>query len=173
MAKTITISDELEKLIVDFCDDELNYHINESGCAEEYHHEIIAQIELLQLLGYDKVANDYQQDYQSYLDNNGFGENEDGTPWYDWWNDVDSYMLDQDSQFKETMYEFRRNNGLPTDNNDPLSDRLGHQIVEYIRENAADLNIDANDDTIPEFAFERILPIIMDPSIGFWFDYEE
>jgi hypothetical protein len=40
MAKTITISDELEKLIVAFCDDELNYHINESGCAEEYHHEI-------------------------------------------------------------------------------------------------------------------------------------
>ena len=65
--KTITITDELEKEIYDFCDDELNYHINESGCAEEYEAEILAQIELLKLLGYTEEAEEYAEDYRNQL----------------------------------------------------------------------------------------------------------
>lgn len=64
---TIEISEELEKLIVDFCNDELNYHINESGCAEEYKEEIDAQLELLRLLGYNTMREDYLEDYKQYL----------------------------------------------------------------------------------------------------------
>lgn len=69
MSKTITISPELESKIVDFCDDELNYHINESGCAEEYETEITAQIELLRLLGHDDLANAYQDYFDEYMKN--------------------------------------------------------------------------------------------------------
>lgn len=61
--KTITISPELEKKIVAFCDDELDYHINDSGCAEEYRSEIEAQIELLRLLGHEKTADKYEQEF--------------------------------------------------------------------------------------------------------------
>lgn len=70
MAKTIRISDSLEDKIVAFCDDELNYHINESGCAQEYEDEILAQIELLNLLGYTDMASRYAEDYEVYLDEN-------------------------------------------------------------------------------------------------------
>lgn len=63
MSKTITISNELEKKIVAFCDDELNYHIHDSGCADEYEGEIIAQIELLRLLGYKEIADEYESDF--------------------------------------------------------------------------------------------------------------
>lgn len=66
--KTIRISEELERKILRFCDDELNYHINESGCAEEYHNEIMAQIELFQLLGYPNLAEAYENDYHKYLE---------------------------------------------------------------------------------------------------------
>lgn len=172
MAKTITISDELEKLIVDFCDDELNYHINESGYAAEYDGEIKAQIELLKLLGYDTMASDYMKDYETYLYDNGFGTNEDGTPWYDWWNDVDYYLLDQDSAFREMVYDFRRKYGLPTGLNDQLADRLSYQIGKYVLDNADALGIEP-DGTITEFADERILPTVIDPNAEFWNLYEE
>lgn len=58
--KTIQIDDELEKKIVKFCDDELNYHINESRCVDEYEDECFAQIELLKLLGYVATAKEYE-----------------------------------------------------------------------------------------------------------------
>lgn len=61
--KTINISASLEKSIVAFCNDELNYHINESGCANEYDSEIKAQIELLRLLGHTQMADDYAAQY--------------------------------------------------------------------------------------------------------------
>lgn len=67
MSKTITITPELEKDIIDFCYDELNYHINESGCAEEYDTEIRAQIELLKLLGHNGMANKYSKEYRREL----------------------------------------------------------------------------------------------------------
>ncbi len=60
---TITISPELERKIVAFCDDELNYHIHESGCAEEYKSEIEAQIELLRLLGQGNMADEYEREF--------------------------------------------------------------------------------------------------------------
>lgn len=67
MSKTIIITPELEEDIVDFCDDELNYHINESGCAEAYDTEIRAQIELLKLLGHIVMANKYSKEYRREL----------------------------------------------------------------------------------------------------------
>lgn len=60
---TITISPELEKKIVAFCDDELNYHINDSGCAEKYRSEIEAQLELLRLLGHEDIASQYEKEF--------------------------------------------------------------------------------------------------------------
>lgn len=63
--KTITISPELESKILDFCDDELNYHINESGCPNEYDTEISAQIELLTLLGYTEIAEKYRNEFEA------------------------------------------------------------------------------------------------------------
>lgn len=65
--KTITISPELESKIVAFCDDELNYHIGESGCAEEYEDEITAQIELLRLLGHNDLVTKYQDYFDEYM----------------------------------------------------------------------------------------------------------
>ena len=59
--KTVEISPKLERKIVAFCDDELNYHIFESGCADEYEDECMAQIELLKLLGYETLANSYKK----------------------------------------------------------------------------------------------------------------
>lgn len=67
----IRISEDLEKRIVAFCDDELNYHINDSGCADEYDEEIRAQIELLQLLGYGEMAEDYETQYNEWLKEEG------------------------------------------------------------------------------------------------------
>lgn len=70
----ITINRDLEKKIVAFCDDELNYHINECGCAEEYKNEIEAQIELLRLMGYDEMADDYEADFNEYMENADFDD---------------------------------------------------------------------------------------------------
>ena len=67
MAKTIRITPALERDIVAFCDDELDYHINKSGCAESYKSEIKAQIKLLKLLGYEQMANDYDQQFRDYM----------------------------------------------------------------------------------------------------------
>lgn len=170
MPKTITISDELAKRIVDFCEDELNYHINESGCADEYDSEIKAQVELLDLLGYSDRADKYRNEYQSYLDENGFGVNSDGTPWYDWWNDVDGYLLNVDPDFKDLMYNFAETYGIPTDDSD-LADKLGYTIRKYVQDNAESLGIDPtqqDDQVYTEFAFERILPMLLDESSDFW-----
>lgn len=63
MAKTITISEELEKDIYDFCDDELDWHIN--NCEpSEYKSEILAQIELLRLLGYKADAKAWKEAFE-------------------------------------------------------------------------------------------------------------
>ena len=67
---TIDISPELEKKIVAFCDDELNYHIHESFCADEYQNEIEAQIELLRLMGYDRMADRYEKDFNTWMKEN-------------------------------------------------------------------------------------------------------
>lgn len=80
---TINISKDLEDKIVAFCDDELNYHINESGCADEYQDEIEAQIELLRLMGYTRMADDYETQFAEYMAdfNDEYGdESEDEYP---------------------------------------------------------------------------------------------
>ena len=77
MDKVIRISEELEKKIVNFCDDELGYHIRESGCANEYAEEIEAQIELLRLLGHKEMADDYESDYHEALDESEVDEYEE------------------------------------------------------------------------------------------------
>lgn len=64
---TIDISKDLKEKIIAFCDDELNYHINESGCADEYQDEIEAQIELLRLLGKKAMANKYEKQFNEYM----------------------------------------------------------------------------------------------------------
>ncbi len=65
--KTIKVNAVLEKRIVAFCTDELNYHVNESGCADEYHDEILAQIELLYHLDYKRDAAMYEVQYKHVL----------------------------------------------------------------------------------------------------------
>ena len=59
----IDIDKTLKERMIEFCDDELNYHINESGCAESYHGETLAEIELLFLLGKPDWAMEYANDY--------------------------------------------------------------------------------------------------------------
>ena len=75
MSKTITISDELESKIICFCNDELNYHINESACPDEYQDEILAQIELLRLLGKTDMADRYEEANKAHMEE--FAEDED------------------------------------------------------------------------------------------------
>ncbi len=54
---------DFKKRTIAFCKDELNYHINESGCADEYHDEVCAQIELLYRLGDERSAKKYKNQY--------------------------------------------------------------------------------------------------------------
>lgn len=49
----------------DFCMDELNYHIYESGCAWEYHDENMVELEILCQLGVN--GSEYLSDYLEYL----------------------------------------------------------------------------------------------------------
>jgi hypothetical protein len=58
----------MEDKIYDFCDDELNYHINESCCADEYAGE--AEIYILRQLGYNKEADTYEQQMKEYMEEN-------------------------------------------------------------------------------------------------------
>lgn len=67
MAKTITITDEMEDAIVNVCYDELNYHINESGCPDEYELEIKTQIEMLRLLGHNDLAESYENQFNAKI----------------------------------------------------------------------------------------------------------
>ncbi len=60
--KTITISPELEERIVESFMAELDYHIYESGCVDEYQTEINTQIDLLRLLGHTDLVKMYEKD---------------------------------------------------------------------------------------------------------------
>ena len=66
--KTIYIPEDLEKAIVDFCNDECIYHIFESGCADQYGTEIKAQIKLLRLLGYDDKATLFENAFNEWME---------------------------------------------------------------------------------------------------------
>ncbi len=63
----VEFSSTLKKRTIAFCDDELNYHINDSGCANEYNGEILAQLEILYLLGEKDLAEQYKNDYSEVL----------------------------------------------------------------------------------------------------------
>ena len=65
--KTIKISASLERDIIAFCDDELAYHINGSGCVNEYKKEIRAQIRLLQLLGEKEKAERFNEQFKEAM----------------------------------------------------------------------------------------------------------
>lgn len=67
MNKIISLNEEQVNRIVHFCKDELDYHINESGCADEYHGEILAEIELLHKLGEVSAAREFKRQYVSEL----------------------------------------------------------------------------------------------------------
>lgn len=59
----IEINDKLREKTIAFCEDELSYHIEDSYCANEYHDEILAEIEILFLLGEKEMALDYAELY--------------------------------------------------------------------------------------------------------------
>ena len=58
----IEFNDALRGKTIAFCNDELDYHISEC-CAIDYHNEILAQIEILFLLGEVKSARQYAFEY--------------------------------------------------------------------------------------------------------------
>ena len=64
----VKFSPSLASRTISFCLDELNYHIDESGCAEEYHDEILAQIELLFQLGEKDDAKTWLESYKEKLE---------------------------------------------------------------------------------------------------------
>ena len=59
----VNFNETLKNRTIAFCEDELNYHINESGCANEYHDETCAEIELLYRLGKERSARSYKRQY--------------------------------------------------------------------------------------------------------------
>lgn len=67
MSKKIEISEALEKDILYMCDDELNYQISESDCAEQYNTNILTKLHILNELGHTELAKEYAKDYTDYL----------------------------------------------------------------------------------------------------------
>ncbi len=63
----VTFDEKLTSRTIAFCKDELNYHINESGCANQYHDETIAELELLYRLGEENLAENYKNQYIDVL----------------------------------------------------------------------------------------------------------
>ena len=68
----VEISEQLRKDIYDMCEDELEWKIYSSGCAEDYDATIRTMCELLKLLGYEDDAESYLNDFE-----NGDDEEED------------------------------------------------------------------------------------------------
>lgn len=66
--QNINISAALAEKIVDFCKNELQYHIHESRCSEEYKEESETQIELLKLLGHSELAEKYDEELKQSLE---------------------------------------------------------------------------------------------------------
>ncbi len=71
--RTIKLTEELEKAFVKVLDNALDYQINVSECgADEYHTEIIEELELLKLLDGNKGAfslyEQYKEEYEKYLE---------------------------------------------------------------------------------------------------------
>lgn len=98
--------------------------------------------------------------------------------WYDWWNDVDGYLLRYDDNFKKITYDFRDKYGMPKNMSDDLCDKLADVIFDYVKNNLERLGIDPNENTdqdYSEFARERMVEWLVEPSLygDFWDDYTE
>lgn len=101
----------------------------------------------------------------------------DESEWYDWWNDVDGYLMGWDKEFKQLIYDFRKKNGWPKDFKDPLCDKLADAVYEYVRTHLDELDIDPsenNDSDYREFADERMLDWLLEEpaAYDFWADYK-
>lgn len=101
----------------------------------------------------------------------------DESEWYDWWNDVDGYLMGWDKEFKGLIYDFRKQNGWPKDFKDPLCDKLTDVVYEYVRTHLDELDIDPsenNDSDYREFAGERMLEWLLEEpaAYDFWADYK-
>ncbi len=59
----IEFNNELIEKTIAFCNDELEYHLKDSGCANEYHNENLAEIEILSLIGEKENALEYANWY--------------------------------------------------------------------------------------------------------------
>lgn len=98
--------------------------------------------------------------------------------WYDWWNDVDGYLLRYDDNFKKIIYDFRDKYGMPKNMSDDLCDKLADVIFDYVKNNLERLGIDPNENTdqdYSEFAHERMVEWLVEPYLygDFWDDYTE
>ena len=60
---TIKLDDVLKKKVITLCVDGLNENINEREYIEDFHDEILTQIELLFLLGETEEARGYAYEY--------------------------------------------------------------------------------------------------------------
>lgn len=61
----------LKEYTIGLCEDELNYHVNKSGCADEYHGDICVEIELLYRLGAEDSATSYKEQYLDFITKKG------------------------------------------------------------------------------------------------------
>ena len=112
-----------------------------------------------------------------YIKSSASDDGADKSEWYDWWNDVDGYLMGWDKEFKQLIYDFRNKNGWTKDLNDPLCDKLADVIYEYVRTHLDMLDIDPgeNDDSdYYEFARDRMVYWLIDEptAYDFWADYK-
>lgn len=63
----VEFDEELRKKTIAFCDDNLDCDINYSHHVEDYHDEILAQIEILLLLDKADMARKYAYEYGNHI----------------------------------------------------------------------------------------------------------
>ena len=68
MSKTIEITEDLEKLILDDCKGRLDYFLKDAYNAEFHTGEIDKRIKLLDALGCKNVAKEYKKKFKEYMD---------------------------------------------------------------------------------------------------------
>ena len=73
----IKITEQLREDIKDMCEDELDWKIYSSGCAEDYDGTIRTMCELLKLIGYKDEAEGYMEDYEKEDDDDEEDDEED------------------------------------------------------------------------------------------------
>lgn len=162
--------------------------------GDSYHYDSLTPSELEAIENYDTEYWEYVKDHPfnlkpasitSSTDTKYFANmvsasdttEDDESEWYDWWDDVDGYLMGWDKEFKQLIYDFRNKNGWTTDLNDPLCDKLADVIYEYVRTHLDLLDIDPgeNDDSdYYEFARERMVYWLIDEptAYDFWADYK-